>query len=228
MTVTPEERQGWWRDPVVAEVRRVREALFAAAGHDIREFCRRLRERQARSGHRVVTRAPRPEPDTPADAGGATRSPTSDEHLRDALAAEVPEPGRRLYRVRMGRGHRSRCTRPHRGPGPDVPNEPTGPYASFLPPALDVSPDVDDPPLRAVVFVTEGTPKGTDRSGQEYVDPLLVLSGREYGTLSFEDLHWRICDALRGDRPRLVAESWGPDGRRRLHFEDGSTWERRS
>ena len=45
-----------WRDPIVAEVRRAREALFAAAGYDIREFCRRMRERQATSGHRVVTR----------------------------------------------------------------------------------------------------------------------------------------------------------------------------
>ena len=47
-----------WRDPIVAEVRRVREDLFAAAGYDIREFCRRLREKQLRSGHTVVTRAP--------------------------------------------------------------------------------------------------------------------------------------------------------------------------
>ena len=53
-----------WRDPIVAEVRRVREELFAAAGRDIHEFCRRLREKQARSGHRVVTRAPRAQPDT--------------------------------------------------------------------------------------------------------------------------------------------------------------------
>jgi hypothetical protein len=45
-----------WRDPIVTEVRRAREALFAAAGYDIREFCRRMRERQATSGHRVVTR----------------------------------------------------------------------------------------------------------------------------------------------------------------------------
>jgi len=50
-----------WRDPLVAEVRRVRQALFAAAGYDIREFCRRLREEQAASGHQVVTRAPRRE-----------------------------------------------------------------------------------------------------------------------------------------------------------------------
>ena len=31
-----------------------------------------------------------------------------------------------------------------------------------------------------------------------------------------------LCNALRGDRPRLVAESRGPDGRLRLLFEDGS------
>ena len=76
--------------------------------------------------------------------------------------------------------------------------------------------------MRAVVFITEGTRKGTDRSGQEYVNPLLVISGREYATIPFADLHGKICNALRGDRPRLVAESWGRDGRVRLHFEDGS------
>jgi len=40
-----------WRDPIVAEVRKVREALFAEANYDIHEFCRRLSERQAGSGH---------------------------------------------------------------------------------------------------------------------------------------------------------------------------------
>ena len=43
-----------WQDPIVAEVRRIREALFAEAGYDIHEFCRRLIERQATSGHPVV------------------------------------------------------------------------------------------------------------------------------------------------------------------------------
>jgi hypothetical protein len=43
-------------DPIVAEVREAREALFAAAGYDIHEFCRRLSERQAISGHPVVRR----------------------------------------------------------------------------------------------------------------------------------------------------------------------------
>jgi len=45
-----------WHDPIVAEVRQVREALFAEANHDIHEFCRRLSARQAGSGHSVVKR----------------------------------------------------------------------------------------------------------------------------------------------------------------------------
>jgi len=45
-----------WHDPIVAEVRAAREALFAAAGYDIREFCRRARAAQSASGHRIVTR----------------------------------------------------------------------------------------------------------------------------------------------------------------------------
>lgn len=63
MTEAAEQPKAW-HDPIVAEVRRVRENLFAAAGYDIREFCRRLREKQARSGHPIVTRAP----DTPGEA----------------------------------------------------------------------------------------------------------------------------------------------------------------
>lgn len=47
---------GSWHDPIVAEVRRDRESLFAAADYDIREFCRRLSERQGKSGHPVVRR----------------------------------------------------------------------------------------------------------------------------------------------------------------------------
>lgn len=110
-------------------------------------------------------------------------------------------------------------------PHPDAAGDATDPYVSFLPPAVVVSPEDDDPPMRAVVFVTEGTRKGTHRSGQEYVNPLLVLSGREYTAMPFADLHDKLCNALRGDRPRLVAESWGRDGHVRLLFEDGSVWE---
>jgi hypothetical protein len=40
-----------WHDPIVAEVRGARQALFAAADYDIREFCRRLREHRLVSCH---------------------------------------------------------------------------------------------------------------------------------------------------------------------------------
>ena len=56
------KRKTDWHDPVVAEVRAAREALFAAAGYDIREFCRRARAAQANSGHPIVTRRSRPMP----------------------------------------------------------------------------------------------------------------------------------------------------------------------
>jgi hypothetical protein len=45
-----------WRNPIVAEVRKVREALFAESNYDIHEFCRRLADRQASSGHPIVKR----------------------------------------------------------------------------------------------------------------------------------------------------------------------------
>ena len=67
MIETPNEREPW-HDPIVAEVRRVREALFAAAGYDIREFCRRLRQEQLTSGHPIVTRAGRGGGGTPVEA----------------------------------------------------------------------------------------------------------------------------------------------------------------
>jgi hypothetical protein len=79
--------------------------------------------------------------------------------------------------------------------------------------------------MRAVVFVAEGTPKGTARSPQEYVRPLLVLCGQEYATIAFRQLHRMMCDALRGSRARVVAEVWGPNGRGRVVFGDGSVQE---
>ena len=47
-------------DPIVAEVRAIREAQFAAAGYDLEEYVRRLREVQAASGHPVISLQPRP------------------------------------------------------------------------------------------------------------------------------------------------------------------------
>jgi PhnB protein len=91
------------------------------------------------------------------------------------------------------------------------------PYSTFLPPAIVVTDD-DDIRLRAVVIVRERT----DKVGQQYVDPLLVFSGTEYDELSFQDLHDRICDSLRGGRPRVVAELF-THGESQLLFEDGLT-----
>jgi hypothetical protein len=108
-------------------------------------------------------------------------------------------------------------------PAPGQGYENGDPYASFLPPPIWIDPNDETDVMRAVVFVTMGTPKGTARSHQEYVNPLLVLTGEEYRAISFAELHDRVCTALRGDGPRLVAEFLGPDGKRTLHFDDGST-----
>jgi hypothetical protein len=94
--------------------------------------------------------------------------------------------------------------------------EVSDPYAQFLP-ALPNSVAVD---LRAVVFVIQGNAKGTNRSAQEYSAPLLVVSGVEYASIPFSDLHARLCDTLRGDRPRLVAEVMRPDCSSKLIFEN--------
>jgi hypothetical protein len=73
-----------------------------------------------------------------------------------------------------------------------------------------------------VVFVTQGTHKGTARSAQEYRDSLLVLIGKEYVTIPFADLHPRLCDVLRGDKPRVMAQYLEPGGGVRIVFEDGT------
>ena len=62
-----------WEDPIVAEVRATREKLFAAAGYDLNEFCRRLNEQQQREGRRTVNRSPRVAKGSPAK-GRTSRS----------------------------------------------------------------------------------------------------------------------------------------------------------
>ena len=99
------------------------------------------------------------------------------------------------------------------------------PFADFLPPAVPAGKDGGSECLRAVVFVTEQTAKGTPRSPQEYSGPLLVLTGEAYAKTSFEALHARICAALRGERPRVLAAIHLPGGGRRVLFEDGSAEE---
>jgi len=58
------------------------------------------------------------------------------------------------------------------------------------------SPPEDEDTPRAVVIVTAGCEKGTDRCGQEYVDPLMTLTWVEYEGARWEQLHSRICEEL--------------------------------
>ncbi len=115
---------------------------------------------------------------------------------------------------------------PHIGsPTPGCGYEDGEPYAAFLPPPVHTDKDGDHEYTRAVVFITENTSKGTDRSPQEYVQPLLVLTGEAYANMTFDTLYTQICDALRGDKPRIIAEYLAPGGRRRILFEDGTAKE---
>jgi hypothetical protein len=95
------------------------------------------------------------------------------------------------------------------------------PYAEFLPPAVEVNAEGDSEFMRAVVIVTEETHKGTARSPQEYANPLAILSGPEYASISFVELHTRVCDALRGTGPGVVAQSFKADDEMQLLLSAG-------
>jgi hypothetical protein len=107
-------------------------------------------------------------------------------------------------------------------PSPGHGYESGDPYAGFLPPAIAVPEDEDDwMSLRAMVIVRGET----EKVGQEYVNPLLVLTGEEYAKLTFGELHDRICAALRGNHPRCVGVMMSADRPTRLMFADGSVRE---
>src|SRR5260370_31584882 len=59
-----------------------------------------------------------------------------------------------------------------------------GPQWDFLPPAVDPNGET----MRAVFVVEAGDDKGTPRCGQEYVKPLLMLTGKEYDEICFSRL----------------------------------------
>lgn len=48
------------RDPIVEEVHRIRQEHAEAFGHDLHAMCESLREAQATSGHKIISRPPRP------------------------------------------------------------------------------------------------------------------------------------------------------------------------
>ena len=109
---------------------------------------------------------------------------------------------------------------PHIGsPTPGCGYEDGDPYADFLPPPVETDEMGNAGYNRAVVFVTDETKKGTERSGQEYVNPLLVLTGEEYANMSFEELLHRLEEAIRSG-PRVVAEFLDRDGQSHVFTED--------
>jgi hypothetical protein len=90
-----------------------------------------------------------------------------------------------------------------------------GPQWEFLPPPVDPEGIL----YRAVFFVERGTEKGTERCGQEYVKPLLVLSGHEYETITFSEMMKRVeatLDKKYGERPSAIF--YGPDGTRKNFY----------
>ena len=89
--------------------------------------------------------------------------------------------------------------------------------AAFLPPREHAN----DNGLRAVVFVRALQPKGTNRSAQEYPNPLLALTGKECSAISFDELHATLTNALRGVRPKVIGEVIAPGGSVRVLYEDG-------
>jgi len=104
-------------------------------------------------------------------------------------------------------------------PTPGCGYEQGDPYAAFLPPPVETDEMECAEFHRTVVFVTNETRKGIERSPQEYADPLLVLSGEDYGKITFDELHQRLQEAIRSG-PRVVAEFIGPTGQRVI-TEDG-------
>jgi hypothetical protein len=58
-----------WEDPIVAEVREIREKLAAKFGFDVKAIFADLRKRQGSLGNRVIPQKKRAEPTPEADLG---------------------------------------------------------------------------------------------------------------------------------------------------------------
>ncbi len=64
-----------WEDPIVAEVRRVREELAARFNYDVKAIFADIRARQAALGDRLVTRDTKPEPIADVEITTVTENP---------------------------------------------------------------------------------------------------------------------------------------------------------
>ena len=56
-----------WRDPIVEEIRQLRQQYASQFHHDLAAICRDLRERQRKSSRKIVTFPPRPPQEVKAD-----------------------------------------------------------------------------------------------------------------------------------------------------------------
>lgn len=88
---------------------------------------------------------------------------------------------------------------PHIGHPSDYPDG--DPYKHFLPPLAQVHLDNPNepwgPPYRAVFICAPWTVKGTTRrTGQKYLNPLVMLTGEAYEAITWNDLWGRIEAAL--------------------------------
>lgn len=90
---------------------------------------------------------------------------------------------------------------PHIGSPDELEPGETDPYPWLPPPML--SSDAEYP--RAVVVVGPDRRKGTERSGQEYVNPLFTITGKEYVESNFCNLLAKICEALRQQEFAVMA-----------------------
>ena len=63
------------------------------------------------------------------------------------------------------------------------------------------------------------TRKGTARNGQEYISPLLVLTGEAYAKMPFQMLLEKLEDAIRSG-PRVVIEYFDAEGHTHIFRED--------
>jgi hypothetical protein len=107
-------------------------------------------------------------------------------------------------------------------PTPGCGYEDGDPYGDFLPPPVVTNENGDAEFSRAVVFITDTTRKGTARNGQEYVDPLLVLTGEEYAKMPFQSLLDKLEEAIRSG-PRVVVEYHDREGQTHIVRDERST-----
>jgi hypothetical protein len=66
-----------WQDPIVEEVRRVREEHAKKFNNDLHAICEDFRKRQRSSGHRIVSRQPRIPIDRATQQGASAAVPAS-------------------------------------------------------------------------------------------------------------------------------------------------------